>query len=63
MELWVIRPFNCGRVPVRGSLKQRRVDYIKTILQTIPLFGLGVAVCVLITEVGKRKLKASEKLI
>ena len=55
MEIWVVRPFACGRGRNRNSLKQRQVDYIKTIIQTIFLFGLGIAICFLITEVGKRK--------
>ncbi len=57
MEIWVVRPFQCGRGPVRASLKQRRIDYLKTILQSTFLFLLGVAICFLITEVGKRKIE------
>ena len=55
MDIWVVRPFHCGRGPSRNSLKQRRIDYLKTIVQTAFLFALGIAICFLITEVGKRK--------
>jgi len=57
VEIWVVRPFNCGRGPVKSSLKQRRIDYIITIIQTTFLFALGIAICFLITEVGKRKIR------
>ncbi len=56
MEIWVVRPFHCGRDPVRSSLKRRRIDYLKTIIQSALLFALGIAICFLITEVGKRKI-------
>jgi hypothetical protein len=55
VEIWVVRPFHCGFGPRRYSVKQRRIDYFKILLQTIFLFGMGVAICFLITEVGKRK--------
>ncbi len=55
MEFWVVRPFHCGRGGSKRGLKQRQTDYLKTILQTIFLFALGIAICFLITEVGKRK--------
>lgn len=57
MEIWVVRPFHCGRGPVKNTLKQRRIDYLKTIIESALLFALGVAICFLITEVGKRKTK------
>ncbi len=57
MEIWVVRPFSCGGGPSKNSLKQRRVDYLKTIIQTAFLFALGIAICFLITEVGKRKIE------
>jgi hypothetical protein len=57
VEIWVVRPFHCGRGPVKTTLKQRQIDYLKTIIQTIFLFALGIAICFLITEVGKRKTK------
>ncbi len=63
MEIWVVRPFQCGRGPVRASLKQRRIDYLKTILQSTFLFLLGVAICFLITEVGKRKIEEKKQQI
>ncbi|CAF1099494.1 unnamed protein product [Adineta ricciae] len=56
VEIWVVRPFHCGRGPSRKSLKQRRVDYLKTILESTFLFLLGIAICFLITEVGKRTI-------
>ncbi|UJR14854.1 hypothetical protein I4U23_001839 [Adineta vaga] len=56
VEIWVVRPFHCGRGPSRNSLRQRQVDYIKTILQSTFLFLLGIAICFLITEVGKRTI-------
>jgi hypothetical protein len=58
VEIWVVRPFHCGRGPSKNSLKQRQVDYIKIIIQTVFLFALGIAICFLITEVGKRKIEA-----
>ncbi len=62
MEIWVVRPFQCGRgPPSRSSLKQRRIDYLKAILQSIFLFILGVAICFLITEVGKRNFEEEKK--
>ncbi len=61
MEIWVVRPFQCGRGPVRSSLKQRRIDYLKTIVQSIFLFLLGIVICFLITEVGKRKTRERER--
>ncbi|CAF3466850.1 unnamed protein product [Rotaria socialis] len=51
VELWVVRP-GCGGV----NAKQRRNDFFKTIFHTIFLFVLGIAVCFLITEVGKRTI-------
>ena len=57
VEIWVVRPFHCGRRPSKSSLKRRQVDYLKTIIQSAFLFALGIAICFLITEVGKRKLK------
>lgn len=57
VEIWVVRPFNCGRGSSQNSLKQRRIDYLKTIIQSAFLFALGIAVCFLITEVGKRSLE------
>ncbi len=57
MEIWVVRPFYCRRGPSRRSLKQRQTDYFKIILQSTLLFLLGIAICFLITEVGKRKIK------
>ncbi|CAF1425527.1 unnamed protein product [Adineta steineri] len=56
VEIWVVRPFHCGRGPSKNSLKQRQVDYLKTIFQSIFLFILGIAICFLITEVGKRTI-------
>jgi hypothetical protein len=61
VEIWVVRPFQCGRGPAKASLKQRRIDYLKTILQSTFLFILGIAICFLITEVGKRNLKKKKK--
>ncbi|CAF4095797.1 unnamed protein product [Rotaria sp. Silwood2] len=54
--MWVVRPFQCGRGRNKTSLKQRQIDYLKTMFQTIFLFGLGIAICFLITEVGKRTI-------
>ncbi|CAM4762196.1 unnamed protein product [Rotaria magnacalcarata] len=51
VELWVVRP-GCGG----NNAKQRRIDFFKTIFHTIFLFALGIAVCFLITEVGKRTI-------
>ncbi len=62
MEIWVVRPFHCGRGPNKSSLKQRQVDYLKIIVQTIFLFLLGIAICFLITEVGKRKIQIKRNL-
>lgn len=56
VEIWVVRPFNCGRRTTQNSLKQRRIDYFKTIIQSAFLFALGIAICFLITEVGKRTI-------
>jgi len=51
-----VRPFHCCRRGSGGrSLKQRRIDYLKIVFHTVFLFVLGIAVCFLITEVGKRK--------
>ena len=55
VEIWVVRPFDCGRLGSQVSLRRRRTDYLKSIIQTLLLFGLGVAICFFITEVGKRK--------
>ncbi|CAF3684099.1 unnamed protein product [Rotaria sp. Silwood1] len=52
VEIWVVRPFHCGRRSHKSTLKRRQIDYIKTIFQTIFLFGLGIAICFFITEVG-----------
>jgi hypothetical protein len=62
VEIWVVRPFPCGRRPNRNSLRQRQIDYLKAIVQSAFLFGLGIAVCFLITEVGKRKTKKTDFL-
>lgn len=51
--MWVLRLFDCRR-PSTNSKKRRR-NYFKTTCHTIALFLLGIAVCFLITEVGKRK--------
>ncbi|CAF0823964.1 unnamed protein product [Didymodactylos carnosus] len=56
VEIWVVRPFHCRRGSSNQSLKQRQVDYVKAIFHTVFLFGLGIAVCFLITEVGKRTI-------
>jgi len=56
VELWVVRPFHCRRGPGGHSLRQRQVDYLKVIFHTVFLFILGIAVCFLITEVGKRTI-------
>lgn len=56
VELWVVRPFSCGRGSSRPSVQQRLVDYLKVVFHTIFLFILGIAVCFLITEVGKRTI-------
>ncbi|CAF3306139.1 unnamed protein product [Rotaria sp. Silwood2] len=56
VEVWVVRPFQCGRGRGGNSLRQRQIDYIKTIFHTVFLFVLGIAVCFLITEVGKRTI-------
>ncbi|CAF1328146.1 unnamed protein product [Adineta ricciae] len=56
VELWVVRPFSCGRAAGGHSVKQRRTDYLKVIFHTVFLFILGIAVCFLITEVGKRTI-------
>ncbi|CAF1052227.1 unnamed protein product [Rotaria sordida] len=56
VEIWVIRPFHCGRGRGGHNLKQRQIDYVKTIFHTVFLFILGIAVCFLITEVGKRTI-------
>ncbi|CAF3707388.1 unnamed protein product [Rotaria sp. Silwood1] len=56
VELWVVRPFHCGRGRGGHSLKQRQIDYVKLIFHTVFLFILGIAVCFLITEVGKRTI-------
>ncbi|CAF3290214.1 unnamed protein product [Rotaria socialis] len=56
VEIWVVRPFECGSRSSSNNIKRRRIDYLKTILQTIFLFGLGIAICFLITEVGKRTI-------
>ncbi len=51
-----MRPFHfCRRGPGGQSLRQRRIDYLKIVFHTVFLFVLGIAVCFLITEVGKRK--------
>lgn len=60
VELWVVRPFHCQRGSGGNQLKQRQTDYFKIIFHTIFLFILGIAVCFLITEVGKRKLNSSK---
>jgi len=54
--MWVVGPFQCGRGPAKSSLKQRRIDYLKILIQTAFLFALGIAICFLITEVGKRTI-------
>ncbi|CAF3897689.1 unnamed protein product [Rotaria sordida] len=56
VEIWVVRPFQCGRRSNKTNLKQRQIDYLKTIFQTAFLFVLGIAICFLITEVGKRTI-------
>jgi len=56
VELWVVSPFHCGRGSGGKRLRQRQVDYLKTIIHTVFLFVLGIAVCFLITEVGKRTI-------
>ncbi|CAF0889064.1 unnamed protein product, partial [Didymodactylos carnosus] len=56
VEIWVVRPFHCRRGHGGSSLKQRQLDYAKAIFHTVFLFGLGIAVCFLITEVGKRTI-------
>ncbi|CAF0767411.1 unnamed protein product [Adineta steineri] len=56
VELWVVRPFNCRGKSDKQSAGQRRIDYFKSVLHTISLFVLGIAVCFLITEVGKRTI-------
>lgn len=56
VELWVTRPFNCRRGSGEEAVKQRRIDYFKTIFHTVFLFVLGITVCFLITEVGKRTI-------
>ncbi len=61
VEIWVVRPFQCGRGRAKANLKQRRIDYLITILQSTFLFILGIAICFLITEVGKRNLKKKKK--
>jgi len=42
-------------------MRQRLIDYLKIIFHTIFLFILGIAVCFLITEVGKRMLNFKSK--
>ncbi|UJR31856.1 hypothetical protein I4U23_019331 [Adineta vaga] len=56
VELWVVRPFSCRRGSNGHSLKQRQSDFLKSFFHTVFLFILGISVCFLITEVGKRTI-------